>query len=196
MTSEYRLVMRSGPTLGKTFTMEKSEYFIGRDLNNEIVIDDPEISRRHARLFLQGKNYVIEDLGSTNGTSVNDQRLMGPYVLRPGELIMLGENISLIFESTKAESHATVVSAGARQASTRQAQPPGKPAAYAGQVPATPMPIPPAEKKKFPKWIVVGGGILLLVCICAGGLFAVDVTESWCYIFGPIFNILTPGLCP
>jgi pSer/pThr/pTyr-binding forkhead associated (FHA) protein len=99
MAPTYRLVMRSGPTVGKTFLLEKVETTLGRDLSNDIVINDSEASRRHARIFLQGGNYIIEDLGSTNGTSVNGQRLMGPYVLRPGELIMFGESISLLFEA-------------------------------------------------------------------------------------------------
>ena len=85
MQSNFRLVMRSGPTVGKAYPLDKSEMFLGRDLNNEIVINDPEISRRHARLFVQGTSYIIEDLGSTNGTLLNGARL------RPHERRVLGE---------------------------------------------------------------------------------------------------------
>ena len=85
MSSNYRLVMRSGPSIGQIYPLEKSEMVIGRDLGNDIVISDSEVSRRHSRIFKQGNNYVIEDLGSTNGTFVNGQRLTGSYVLRPGE---------------------------------------------------------------------------------------------------------------
>lgn len=113
MFPSFRLVLRTGPTPGKVYNLDKPELTIGRDLNNEIVINDSEVSRRHARLFLQGNNYVIEDLGSTNGTAVNGQRLVGPYVLRPGELITFGEQVSLILEAAQMDANATVASAAA-----------------------------------------------------------------------------------
>ena len=50
MGPSFQIVIRSGPTPGKTYPLVKSEIFIGRDLSNDIVINDPEISRRHARL--------------------------------------------------------------------------------------------------------------------------------------------------
>jgi pSer/pThr/pTyr-binding forkhead associated (FHA) protein len=53
MGSSFRIVLRSGPTPGKVFPLGKSELFIGRDLSNDVVINDPEISRRHTRLFSQ-----------------------------------------------------------------------------------------------------------------------------------------------
>ena len=48
-------------------------------------------------LFTQGNTFVLEDLGSTNGTFVNGQRLMGPNMLRPGDVITFGERMSLVF---------------------------------------------------------------------------------------------------
>ena len=115
MPSSYRLVMRSGPSAGKVHPLEKNELFIGRDLNNDVVINDPEVSRRHARLYAQGNSYVLEDLGSTNGTFVGGQRLTGPYPLRIGEVITFGERMTVVFEMEPDED-ATVVSASSRQA--------------------------------------------------------------------------------
>lgn len=114
MPSNFRLVMRSGPSAGKVFPLEKGEILIGRDLNNEVVINDPEISRRHARLYAQGNTYVLEDLGSTNGTFVGGQRLTGPYPLRIGEVITFGERITLVYELNQQEDDATVASIGAK----------------------------------------------------------------------------------
>ncbi len=102
MVASIRLVINSGPTPGKAYPLEKPEIFIGRDLANDIVINDPEVSRRHARLSNQGNQYMIEDLGSTNGTSVNGQRLTGPYMLRPGEQITFGERVNLVVEAIPA----------------------------------------------------------------------------------------------
>lgn len=138
MPPTYQLVIRTGPSAGKVFPMDKNELTAGRDLNNEIVINDSEISRRHARLFLQGSSYVIEDLGSTNGTSVNGQRLFGPYILRPGETITFGENTTAVFEAVML-GDATVVSAAAQRPLTPAPQPP------APQAPQ-PMYTPPAPQ--------------------------------------------------
>ena len=75
MASQFQLIMRSGPTPGAAFALEGDQIDIGRDSTNEIVINDAEISRRHARLTFQGGKYVLEDLGSTNGTFVNGRRV-------------------------------------------------------------------------------------------------------------------------
>ena len=100
MTSlSLRLVMRSGPTPGQAFELVKDEISIGRGTTNDIVIHATEVSRQHARLTLQSGGYLIEDAGSTNGTYVDGQRLIGPHLLRPGETIYLGEKISLEVEA-------------------------------------------------------------------------------------------------
>jgi pSer/pThr/pTyr-binding forkhead associated (FHA) protein len=109
MAASFQLVMQKGPTPGKVFELTQDDMTIGRDISNRIVINDPEVSRKHSRLSLQGGAYVIEDLGSTNGTLVNGQRLMGPHVLRPGETVMLGEKIVLNFEGVGYDPNATVV---------------------------------------------------------------------------------------
>ncbi len=57
MTSQFQLIMRSGPTPGAAYTLEGDQITIGRDSTNEIVINDAEISRRHARLTFQGGKY-------------------------------------------------------------------------------------------------------------------------------------------
>src|SRR5215216_170953 len=110
MASQFQLIMRSGPTPGAMFTLEGDQIDIGRDSTNEVVINDAEISRRHARLTFQGGKYVLEDLGSTNGTFVNGQRLAGPRVLKPGEVVSFGEQIVMVFEANNFDAGATVVS--------------------------------------------------------------------------------------
>jgi len=205
MIAMFRLVIRSGPTAGNTFPLEKSEVFVGRDTNNDIVINDPEISRRHARFFLQGSSYVLEDLGSTNGCFVNGQRLVGPYALRPGEMITFGEHISLLFESMRPDQDATRISEGAYQPSTQQAyqQPvyqappppppayqapppqrmaPPPPPPYAGQVP--PQYYQPVQKKGFPTWIIVLVVIAVFFCIILAAVLWFMPADWWCNIFG------------
>src|ERR1044071_9571281 len=99
MASQFQLIMRSGPPPGAAFVLEGDQIDIGRDSTNEIVINDAESSHRHARLTFQGGKYVLEDLGSTNGTFVNGQRLAGPRVLKSGEVVSFGEQIVMIFEA-------------------------------------------------------------------------------------------------
>ena len=199
MAPTYRLVMRSGPTVGKTFLLEKVETTMGRDLSNDVVINDSEASRRHARIFLQGGNYIIEDLGSTNGTSVNGQRLMGPYVLRPGELIMFGESISLLFEMVQSADEAATMVAPRKAAPVpppaAAAPPPPQAPAYAGQVPAQPA-ARPAKKSRKPILIGIIVIALLFLCICVGALIWIDSSNAWCDWFGWAFNMFSPGLCP
>jgi pSer/pThr/pTyr-binding forkhead associated (FHA) protein len=105
----FRLVMRSGPSAGKVFPLDKPEIIVGRDLNNDIMINDPEVSRRHARFYFQGNSYVLEDLGSTNGTFINGQRLSGPYALHIGEAITFGERINVVFETEDIPEDSTIV---------------------------------------------------------------------------------------
>jgi len=109
-SSSFQLVMRLGPTPGKVIPLSSNEFSLGRDIVNEIIVNDPEISRKHARFVRVGSGYQLEDLGSTNGTYVNGQRLMGPHQLEPGELIMFGENVGMVYERVSFDPDATIVS--------------------------------------------------------------------------------------
>jgi len=185
MVSQFQLIMRSGPTPGASFILEGDQLTIGRDATNEIVINDAEISRRHARLTFQGGKYVLEDLGSTNGTFVNGQRLAGPRVLKAGEVISFGEQIILVFEANTIDAGATMVSpraASAVPSTPRPATPPPPPPAeYAGSVPAGPAAIEAAPARKLNLTpIIIGVVVLLCLCACAGVLWYIDANYLWC----------------
>ncbi len=189
----YLLIMRTGPNPGKTFELTKTETYIGRDINNDIVINDSEVSRKHARLIVQAGGYVLEDLGSTNGTFVNGQRLMGPHVLRPGELVMLGENVSLAFE-TGYDADATMV-AGSLQTATFAAPPPPAPATpvYSGQVPAGPAepyfePLQEPQKRK--RTLLYAGIGCLVVLLCGMVLAAAYIFDYLNLYCTPPFDLI------
>ena len=96
--SPARLVARRGLSPHDEYTLTQSKTGIGRAANNEIVIDDVEVSRRHAQIIRQPDGtYVVEDLGSTNGTFVNGRRSVGLTPLQHGDVIDFGESISLTF---------------------------------------------------------------------------------------------------
>ncbi|MCL4560374.1 MAG: FHA domain-containing protein [Chloroflexi bacterium] len=198
----YQLVMRSGPAQGKVFPLEKEELFIGRDLANDIVINDPEVSRRHSRLVSQAGGYVLEDMGSTNGTFVNGQRLSGPYILQPTEIITLGEHVTLAYEAVVVDADATLVSPAARDTIPQPMTPPVTPPpaafqpaptpippqpSFSGQVPPGPViavePPPPAKKKGSRLWLILLILVVLfLVCACVGVFYYIDTNSLWCSV--------------
>jgi len=205
MAVQYQLVMHSGPTPGKIFPMDGDVLTIGREAGNAIVINDAEVSRKHTQFVFQGGKYIVTDLGSTNGTFVNGQRLTGQHILQPGEIISLGEQINLLFESiVPIDPNATMMSSSRPPAAPRTAAAPAPrpqpiPQAapvYAGQVPAGPPPayIPPAPVQKSGAsptlLIVVGVGLLLCLCVVSVGLYFAP-QSFWC-----MFPIWGPGACP
>ncbi len=188
MASQFQLIMRSGPTPGAAFTLEGDQLTIGRDSVNEIVINDAEISRRHARLTFQGGKYVLEDLGSTNGTFVNGQRLAGPRVLKAGEVVSFGEQIVMVFEATNFDAGATVVSPRASAVppvSRPVMAPPPPPVEYVGSIPASPAPISTGTtiRRPSPLVIFIGVGVFLFVCMCVAFFWWVDANFLWCTFF-------------
>jgi pSer/pThr/pTyr-binding forkhead associated (FHA) protein len=207
MMSQFQLIMRTGPTPGAAFTLEGDQITIGRDSSNGIVINDAEISRRHARLTFQGGKYVLEDLGSTNGTFVNGQRLAGPRVLKAGEVVSFGEQIVLVFETVTIDPGATMVSpraAAVPSISRPVMPPPPPPAEYAGSIPASPVPTtadePVEEKKMNMIPIFIGAGVLVFICFCIVVLLIVDADPTgarWCiFPFRIIAEILRGPVCP
>lgn len=98
MANSFRLTMLRGPNVGKTFEMVKDVVTMGRDMSNDIVINDAEASRHHCRFSRQGDAYVVEDLGSTNGTFVNSARVSGPRTLSNDDVVGIGETVALTYE--------------------------------------------------------------------------------------------------
>ena len=187
MAPLFQFVMRSGPTPGATFSLEGDQLVIGRDSSSAIAINDAEVSRKHARLNFQGGKYVIEDLGSTNGTFVNGQRLVSPVVLKSGDVISLGEQIVLMYEALSSDPGETVMSS--RRSIPRPAPAPAPAPApvqqqyYAPPPPASVAPAPPVARptNTLPIFIVVG--VLLLICVCSLGLWYIDANYLWCTFF-------------
>ena len=66
---------------------------IGRAAECELKIEDTYMSQQHARIFDRNGDWYVEDLGSTNGTFVNEQKLVAPAMLTPGDRIRVGTTI-------------------------------------------------------------------------------------------------------
>lgn len=85
------LVITSGPEAGRSFTIGVGRFVLGRGADADIVLDSASVSRHHAALRRDGETVTIEDLGSTNGTSVNGDTLTRPATLGTGDLLRLGD---------------------------------------------------------------------------------------------------------
>ena len=88
-----RLVVERAPghDAGMIYDLD-SQLVVGRGEQAEIRIDDPFASSRHARIYEQGNSVVIEDMGSTNGTYLNEELLESPRPLHPGDRVRIGES--------------------------------------------------------------------------------------------------------
>jgi len=95
-----KLLGSDDKTSSKEFELIESEIVLGRDDSADITIPAQAVSRRHAKLTRKGDAYEIEDLGSSNGTFVNGQKLSGSRSLKSGDNIRLGQIITLAFEAS------------------------------------------------------------------------------------------------
>ncbi len=78
--------------------LQPGENILGREPGTQGSIPDASVSRRHARILVRGEAATIEDLGSKNGTFVDDRRLDGPVDLADGDAVRLGL-VTLVFRS-------------------------------------------------------------------------------------------------
>ena len=86
------LVVIYGDELGKKYNLNTPSVVVGRSSKCDIQIDQESISRNHSKIVNTGKSILVRDLGSTNGTYVNDEPVE-EYVLRDGDLIKIGRTI-------------------------------------------------------------------------------------------------------
>lgn len=108
-----RLTVIAGLNQGKIFDIRKGRMSIGRTPDNDLQIDDPSISRRHAEIVADDEHAVIRDLESTNGTMVDGQLLTQGYELKPGNIITFGDiNVSFETVTAVAQTPTAVIPAG------------------------------------------------------------------------------------
>ena len=83
--------------LEQTRTFNQAEVMVGREASSDLVVPDDTVSSHHARLRYHHKQWWVEDLQSTNGTFLNEERLYTPTVVVAGDELTLG-NVSLRLE--------------------------------------------------------------------------------------------------
>lgn len=106
----FTLVIETGPLAGQEVTVGAQPVTLGRKPPATVVIDDLRVSRQHTHLVVRDGKLYVKDLGSSNGTFVNDTKLSRETKLQPGDLVKLGSTV------LKVTAAAEPAAAGARPA--------------------------------------------------------------------------------
>jgi FHA domain-containing protein len=88
-----RLLVTAGGLAGTTIGLSNQQITIGRANDATLVLNDDYASSRHARLFPQDGQWIVEDLGSTNGTYLDRQKVTQPTPVPPGVPIRIGKTV-------------------------------------------------------------------------------------------------------
>jgi pSer/pThr/pTyr-binding forkhead associated (FHA) protein len=92
ITEPHLLVVEPAAQRGRTFTLGQ-ELTVGRAAGCQVTLDDTYVSQLHARVFARDGQYLVEDLGSTNGTYLNRARVTGAIVMNRGDRLQVGNTI-------------------------------------------------------------------------------------------------------
>jgi hypothetical protein len=170
------VVIRDGAGAGSEHPVE-GELVLGRDqASADLVIDDPGVSRRHARVLADGGGVVVEDLGSSNGTYVNGERISGPVEVGADDEVQVGATVLGVEGGTAA-------TALLPPSSPATEQHPGPPRERPAPAPAQPPPAArPAPRRLAPPPSDRGNGAalaalalgplsIILIFLSAGGFF-------------------------
>jgi hypothetical protein len=164
------LVIQEGAGAGSELPVD-GEVILGREQSSaDLVISDPGVSRRHARVLAHNGGVIVEDLGSSNGTYVNGRRISGPVELGSGDEVQVG---------------ATVLGVQGTATAATAIQPLGAPATerHPGPAPLQPPPSgrpaprrlapPPHQASNIPALaaLFLGPLSILLVFLSTGGFF-------------------------
>jgi pSer/pThr/pTyr-binding forkhead associated (FHA) protein len=88
--AQLRIVAEGGPYDGRVFNLKQGVSQVGRAVDNDLVFEDPSLSRKHARVYREGESLEVEDLGSSNGTYVNNRKITRA-ALGPGDVLRFGD---------------------------------------------------------------------------------------------------------
>jgi len=161
------VVVKTGPEAGRRVELGV-EVVIGRQ-DADLVLRDPEVSRRHAVLRRSGESVVIEDLDSTNGTFVKGERIRRPITVGPGDQVRIGRTTLEIEPDWQAAETVVLPTLQPDEIRSAEARPSVDPAAEHEDVTST-QPLPsrmlesalrPARSNK--SWFAVGAVVLLVL---------------------------------
>ena len=91
-----KLTLLLGRRTMQAYDFKQESIIVGRDEGADVLIDNPSVSRRHAEIRLTDDGWVVEDLGSSNGTYIGGQRIENPHSIGLGDEIGFGK-FSIVF---------------------------------------------------------------------------------------------------
>src|ERR671917_389208 len=106
------LIVKYPDRAPETFPLGRLRITIGRSARNDLCVPDPFASRVHAEVRREGELYVLQDLGSANGTLFNGGRMEQPVPLAPGDRIQIGETEIVFHDQALAAAGATMIADG------------------------------------------------------------------------------------
>jgi predicted component of type VI protein secretion system len=207
------LVVERGPTPAAQIPLQGEQMTVGRSAGNDLVLVDPEVSRRHMRIVRRADGFAVEDAGSTNGTFVNGQRIGHLTLLQDGDTIDLGDTVRLRFMSLAPAAPldpadrptmplAPAAPRPAAPPAPRPAPPSPAPAPAAVYTPPSepqpyypPPPVYQTEPPRRGRWLLAGCGLLVaLLLVCAGTFLVLDAYDQgqllYCGSLAPIFRLI------
>lgn len=139
METETFLIVQRGEDIGRRYDLDTVQLTIGRGSDNDLVLNDPMVSRYHAVVKRQGGRFTIIDLGSANPVVVNDQVLEAgmAHPLTHRDVVFIGKTV-FSFQSREGGQPAN------RLTPARESGPPPRPAERPAPPPMTPPPFPRA----------------------------------------------------
>jgi hypothetical protein len=219
--SEALLVVERGPLPTTQIPLQSEQLTIGRSAGNDLILADPEVSRRHIRVVRRADGFAVEDIGSTNGTFVNGQRISHLTLLQDGDAIDLGDTVRLRFVSL---AEPTPVIAAPEPEDTAEKptqlyahvapppieQPIQRPRPAPVPAPRPAAPTPPAaptyspapsytsEELRRGRGLWVGCGLLVaLLLVCAGTFLVLDAYDQGRLLYcGPLSSFFELILGP
>ncbi len=159
-----KLVVLSEGMTGQSYELKVDKTTIGRVEDNTFQIPHPSVSSHHCEVLLKGNDVVIKDLNSTNGTFINNQQVTGEAVLKPGQILRLGQ-VEIRLEAPGAGASSKkppvdstmVISKGVSLEQLEQG-----PQSF-----DTTKGVFTKKTNKTNKYFIIGGAVLLVVIVCA-----------------------------
>jgi pSer/pThr/pTyr-binding forkhead associated (FHA) protein len=96
------LIEREGQLVGQRWAIDRDEYIIGRGGDSTLVLPERQVSRHHVKILNDNGRYLLQDLGSKNGTHLNGTQVTGTVPLQDGDEIQIALCVKLVFVGTDA----------------------------------------------------------------------------------------------
>ena len=163
------MLVRSGSLKGTRYPIKVPVINIGRADFNDLVIADDSVSTSHAKLQRREEVWVLSDLGSTNGTFVDGERIEGESVLSPGATIRFGE-VALLFEPAAGEADGAK-GGGTKVLGALQVPPPASAAPRAAPARKPASAASGEGRRGLPGWVIVLTVLVAVAAVAAAFFF-------------------------